>query len=295
MKFGEKKILKLAVGLILLVLILIGMFSLLRPVIHEWGATPSELAMSLPGDDLTSDPILRWTHGITIYAPADEVWPWIAQMGDTRAGFYSYTFIENQAGALMGGEGYDVVYVNADRIYPEWQDPQPGDEIIQGALKIRELEPGRYMLADSIIPEVMNWVWLWYLQPIDDEQTSLIVRMAIELPDSAADDPVMGFMMDVGGFVMENNMMQGIKTRAEGKKELGWIEPLEICVWLLTLLGGVIAAVRYVIKPRWQFMLFLAVVSVLMLFMLTFVQPPIWQRVIMMGLILYGLVWDMRR
>ena len=295
MKFGEKKILKLAVGLILLVLILIGMFSLLRPVIHEWGATPSELAMSLPGDDLTSDPILRWTHGITIYAPADEVWPWIAQMGDTRAGFYSYTFIENQAGALMGGEGYDVVYVNADRIYPEWQDPQPGDEIIQGALKIRELEPGRYMLADSIIPEVMNWVWLWYLQPIDDEQTSLIVRMAIELPDSAADDPVMGFMMDVGGFVMENNMMQGIKTRAEGKKELGWIEPIEISVWLLTLLGGVIAAVRYIIKPRWQFMLFLAVVSVLMLFMLTFVQPPIWQRVIMMGLILYGLVWDMRR
>jgi hypothetical protein len=24
----------------------------------------------------------------------------------------------------------------------------------------------------------------------------------------------MGFLMDVGGFVMENNMMQGIKTRA---------------------------------------------------------------------------------
>jgi len=295
MKSAKTILLRIIIGVILLVGLLYGMFTLIRPVIHEWGSTPSERALNLPGDDLISDPVLEWDHGITINAPAADVWPWIAQMGDTRGGFYSYTFIENQAGAITGGEGYDVVYVNAHRIHPEWQDPQPGDEIIEGMLAISEVEQGKYLLAESLMPEVMEWVWLWYVQPIDDQQTSLIVRLAIGLPEEMSDDPVMGFMIDVGGFVMENNMLQGIKTRAEGGKELSWIEPLEIAVWLLTLLVGVIAGVRYVIRERWRFPLFLAVISVMLLFMLTFVQPPVWQRIAMLALVLYGLIWDMRR
>ncbi len=286
---------RLLLGLMLLTGLLAGLFKLIRPVIHTWGAVPSEMALSLPGDKLISDPVLEWDHGITINAPVQDVWPWIAQMGDTRGGFYSYTFIENQAGAITGGEDYDVVYINADRIHPEWQDPQPGEQIIQGMLAISDVEQGEYLLAESVMPEVMEWVWLWYLQPINDQQTSLIVRLAIGLPEEMADDPIMGFMIDMGGFVMENNMMQGIKTRAEGGKELSWIEPLEIAIWLVTLLIGLAAGLRYLLTKKWQFPLFLAVAAVLMLFMLTFVQPPIWQRIAMTALVIFGVVWDWRR
>jgi hypothetical protein len=47
---------------------------------------------------------VSWTHAITIDAPPEAVWPWIAQLGDERGGFYSFTFFENQVGALTGRE-----------------------------------------------------------------------------------------------------------------------------------------------------------------------------------------------
>jgi hypothetical protein len=52
-------------------------------------ATPDEVRRSLPGDDLVSDPLCSATHAITIQASADQVWPWLAQMGAGRAGWYS--------------------------------------------------------------------------------------------------------------------------------------------------------------------------------------------------------------
>ena len=116
-----------------------------------------------------------------INAPPKAVWPWIAQIGDTRGGYYSYTFIENQVGAITGAEDYNVIYINADRIHPEWQNPQPGEQLIQSVLKVREIVPGQYLLADSLDPSVLNWVWLWHLQPMaDGQQTRLLVRFGIE-------------------------------------------------------------------------------------------------------------------
>ena len=39
------------------------------------------------------------THAITITAPASSVWPWILQIGQDRAGYYSYSWLENLFGA----------------------------------------------------------------------------------------------------------------------------------------------------------------------------------------------------
>ena len=41
---------------------------------------------SLPVDAMISDPIFTSIHAITINAPPEQVWPWIAQMGGGRAG-----------------------------------------------------------------------------------------------------------------------------------------------------------------------------------------------------------------
>src|SRR5688500_20401961 len=49
----------------------------------------------LPGDAMISDPIFTSTHAITINAPPEQVWPWIAQMGAGRAGWYSWDAIDN--------------------------------------------------------------------------------------------------------------------------------------------------------------------------------------------------------
>ncbi|MEZ4622474.1 MAG: hypothetical protein R2867_44200 [Caldilineaceae bacterium] len=275
---SENRLRRLSAGLVMLALLLVGLFALTLPAIHRWGATDAEVARSLPGDELLTHPLVHWTHATTINAPPAAVWPWIAQLGDTRGGYYSYTFIENQVGALTGAADYNVVYVNADRIHPEWQNPQPGDSLIQSVLQVHAVEPGAYLLANSLDPSVMNWVWLWHIEPVaQGQQTRLVVRMAIETGAEMA-NPVAGFVMDIGGFVMEQNMLQGIKLRAEGGAEPNWTEPVEIALWFAALLAGVVAALFFVLRPAWLVPLLVAVAALIALFILTFVQPALWFR-----------------
>jgi hypothetical protein len=40
-------------------------------------------------------------RAVTIDAPVEDVWPWLAQIGQDRAGFYSYEWLENLAGCRM--------------------------------------------------------------------------------------------------------------------------------------------------------------------------------------------------
>jgi hypothetical protein len=69
----------------------------------------------LPGDDLLPVANGRWTHAITIHAQPSDVWPWLAQMGCRRAGWYSYDGLDN------GG------VPSADRILPTLQRVEVGD------------------------------------------------------------------------------------------------------------------------------------------------------------------------
>ena len=64
----------------------------------RWGATEEERDAALPGDDLIANPDLLATRAITMSAPADQIWPWIAQLGQGRGGFYSYDALENLVG-----------------------------------------------------------------------------------------------------------------------------------------------------------------------------------------------------
>lgn len=272
------RLLRLLAGTTLLVVLLPLLFALTVPQIHRWGATDAEVVQQLPGDGLLPEALLRWTHGVTINAPPDAVWPWIAQLGDERGGFYSFTFIENRVGALTGADAYSVVYRNANVIVPEWQNPQPGDSLIQGVLQVHSVQPGVYLLGSSVDPEAFGWTWLWQLSPLNGgTQTRLVVRFGIWVPPTAQ-NPVLLNVMDLGGFVMEQRMLHGIKLRAEGWREPAWHEAAAIGLWLAALLSGFVAAGMFVWRRAWRWPLALAVGAVLTLFVLTFVQPPLWVR-----------------
>lgn len=65
----------------------VAFFTKVRPWYLRWGATDAEVARPMPLDEHVSDPMLNSTMAITIDAPPEEVWPWLAQMGDPpRAG-----------------------------------------------------------------------------------------------------------------------------------------------------------------------------------------------------------------
>ncbi len=69
---------------------LVGYHTLVRPRMLRWGASPGEQHIQLPGDDIASGMPPGYTKGVTIEAPPEVVWPWLVQIGDHRAGFYSY-------------------------------------------------------------------------------------------------------------------------------------------------------------------------------------------------------------
>jgi hypothetical protein len=50
---------------------------------------------SLPGDELVPTSRAQSTWAVTIEAPPERVWPWLVQMGQDRAGFYTYEWFEN--------------------------------------------------------------------------------------------------------------------------------------------------------------------------------------------------------
>jgi hypothetical protein len=191
-----------------IVAILWGVYlGVLHPWLMSWGAAPDEVAMALPGDELAPGPY--FTRGITIRAPAAAVWPWIVQMGQDRAGFYSNTWLENLTGADIH---------NADAIHAEWQGRAVGDRV---PLARPDLLGGR--LADvshtdivALEPQRMiaNIPGRFVLRPVDPQTTRLLVREAIPSQGPALSR---WLVWDPMHFVMVRSMLRGIKERAEGR------------------------------------------------------------------------------
>lgn len=196
-----------------------------RPWHTRWGANEDEARGSLPGDELVPRPRINVTHAISITRPAKDVWPWIAQLGQGRGGFYSYTWIENRMGLDMQ---------NADRILPEYQHPKVGDKIPFApdgfGVPIAVLEPGKTLVihgdtrqGNAPFPamragDFFNVSWGFYLQPVDDQDTRLIERFRADWNPGLKNTLYMHGVIEAGGFLMERKMLLGIKLRAEMPK-----------------------------------------------------------------------------
>jgi len=289
---ASTKIVRLVTGTLLVVVILVATFALLPRWTPTWGATEAEVERTLPGDELIERVPDDMNHATTIDAPPEQVWPWIAQIGDDRGGFYSYTFIENLLQkAMMGG---DVVYHNASRLVPEFQNPQPGEGLIADSLQVYAVEPGKWLLATQKSEGGdFNWVWLWHLEPVGTDQSRLLVRNVLHLfPEG--DDGAVSKVMGLGAFVMNWRMIQGIKLRAEGRTEPAGFEAIEILLWVAALAAGLGAAVLFLTRPAWQAPLLLGLASLLTLIWFTVCLPPIWLR-ILFDIALFVLLWWVAR
>jgi hypothetical protein len=193
---------------------------MLNPRVKRWGATDAELRRTWPGDDFVSPGARsRATRAITIAAPADAVWPWIAQLGQDRAGFYSYSALENLAGADIH---------NIDYVAPEWQHREVGDIVWLarsdryggwGHQRVASIEPGRSMALTG----ESDWdalqhgakasnAWTFTVEPVDGRTSRFVVHSI---------GPRVDPLFDLVHFVMERRMMLGIKARAERAVGLG--------------------------------------------------------------------------
>ena len=173
---------------------------------RTWGATPDEVASNLPGDELLPDADVVTTRAIPIQAPPDRIWPWLVQMGNGRAGTYTYDWIQNLFGLDMH---------SAKVILPQFQDLKAGDEfpIGTGMMRIELLQPASLLVTR--VPE-WHWVRIFRLFP-DTDVTRLVLRNRIAYPGEGSAAMIWHRLIsEQGGLLMESKMLRGIRERAEG-------------------------------------------------------------------------------
>jgi hypothetical protein len=149
--------------------------TMVRKRMLRWGATSDELSLVVPGDDLLPTSNLTATRSITIAATPAQVWPWIAQLGQGRGGFYTYDWLENLVGANIH---------SANEIMPALQHPSIGDDIRlapEVELRVAVVEPDRALVLRGGIPigkvrPPYDFTWAFALSHQPDGSTRLIVR-----------------------------------------------------------------------------------------------------------------------
>jgi hypothetical protein len=180
----------------------------LRPWRTRWGATDAEVKKKLPGDELMPHPKWGFTHAVTIKAPVAEVWPWIVQMGQGRAGFYSYELLENLVGCDIH---------NADRIIPEFQHLEVGENIKlhpKAPVPVAIVEPNYALVLHYEADFSSNWMWV--LEKVDERTTRLISRWCGDYSPGLKNRLSYGpCLMEPIEFNMSRKMLLGIKQRAE--------------------------------------------------------------------------------
>jgi len=193
-------IIGLLVGLVLIYLLV------LRPWHLRWGATDNEVALSLPADNLVTNPDFNATRGITINSTPEFIWKWLIQIGSRRAGWYSIDWMDN-AGIKSSTE-----------ILPEFQRIEIGQFIPftpdqKNGMWVKEFKENEYILW---VDKEGKATWLWYLYPVNENQTRLLTRLRTKYLWR-------GFwiiyylLYDFGDIVMMSICMKGIKMRAENE------------------------------------------------------------------------------
>ena len=187
-----------------------------RPWYQAWGTSAQERATTVGqrGEDVA---LYRIDRGVTIHANANAVWPWLAQIGQDRAGFYSHDRLERAMG---------IDIRNADSLVPAWQDRRVGD-------LVRAAQPGFLggRLGNTLGWRISEWdpprtltleTWgTFVVRPMDDSTSRLLVHTRSRMRPSLRALPIawLGFyVVEPAHFIMERGMLLGIKQRAERQR-----------------------------------------------------------------------------
>ena len=158
----------------------------------RWGVSESETVRSYPCDDFVAAPTLRAWRGVRVEAPADAVWPWVAQV---RLATYSYDWIDN-----LGRR--------SPRELAALPEPRVGDRFTTAGGRERgrivSVEPGR-QLTGIIMGAVMSYV----LVPLDHDATRLLLKVVARSRRWVAP------ALSVGELIMARRQLLNLKHLAE--------------------------------------------------------------------------------
>lgn len=115
--------------------------------------TPAERDRRLPGDDLVAGPAVVMDRATTLPAPPDRVWPWLAQLGKERAGWYFPARVERllpRPGLRRLDPALSRVAVG-DRV-PDWGPGRP-------EFRAEVVDPPHALVWLSLRDRRRRWAW----------------------------------------------------------------------------------------------------------------------------------------
>jgi len=179
-------------------------FTVFRPWQLKWGATDEEIQRSMPEDDILKMPSFNATRAVTINAQPENIYPWIVQIGVTRAGWYSYDLLDNLARP------------SAERLLPEHQTIQVGDVIPMSpdgkeGLLVKDFRENEWI---SWWDKKGDTTWVWGIYHIGKNKTRLITRVRVKY-DWFSSAILFNLLIEFFDILMMRKCMLGIKRRAE--------------------------------------------------------------------------------
>jgi hypothetical protein len=199
----------------------VAVFVALHELGRRWGATAEEVGSPMAGDDIVPHAKGRTTHAITIDATAEDVWPWLVQMGYHRAGWYTYPWVDRYL--------WHIDNPSAAQVIPELQDLSVDDIVQDGEpgtafYRVSALDPPHALVLHSTshVPQplrgkmTVDWTWAYELREVDARATRLVLRVR------ATFEPwwvrlIYDGMIVPSDFIMARSMLRGIARRAEGR------------------------------------------------------------------------------
>lgn len=184
---------------------------------RRWGTEGTEATDALPGDELVPDPEWSYTLAVGVSASPEAVWPWIAQIGQGRGGFYTYQTLENLVGCAI---------TNTTRILPDQQNPAAGDDIYlhptAPPMRIEIADPPHALVllgSPADIGAEESWgtsTWQFVVRPSPHGGSRLLTRGRYDHSSDWKSRLAFGrFPIEVITFVMSRRMMLEMKRLAE--------------------------------------------------------------------------------
>jgi hypothetical protein len=154
-------------------------------------------------------------------APPDRVWPWLAQMGGGRGGWYSWDWLDNNRQA------------SADRIVPEWRTLAVGQHL-KGPTNwwtVAVVEPNRTLVlrssyslswpvgqsfdpqSDPLPRAYVDGIWGFHLRPAPGGTTRLVVRTRAQSRPRSLTRPLGLLVFEPVHLIMQTRQFHNLHSR----------------------------------------------------------------------------------
>ena len=154
-----------------------------------------------------ADSHFRNERSVDIAAPPEDVWPWLAQMGFGRAGWYSWDLIDN-----LGRR-------SATELHPEWMVERAGDPMPGGPIDFDTpvVDAPHHLVIEVADRRLLAWtidfILSYRLEPVD--QATKLTAVATGRIEGPLGRAFARSFLGPGDAFMVRKQLAGIKVRVE--------------------------------------------------------------------------------